>query len=182
MTRINKIVAACHLDDQNAAVLRCAAALAENQEAELHLLHVVVKKGSRRNAAEETRHARERLEMLLPADQIVNLTVRWEVRQGAVGKTIVDYAEEAGVDMIVMGSHRRGILARVVSTSKPSQVLKVASCPVVIVPVDREPTPATLLQIVEVLRETFGEFASGDRQAARVRRYPRRRGETLASR
>ena len=81
---------------------------------------------------------------------------------------IVDYAEESSIDMIVMGSHHRSGLSRIVSTSTPSQVLKAATCPVVIVPTDCEAHAATLAQIVRILHEAFGDCAPGDRQAAWV--------------
>jgi general secretion pathway protein E len=167
VTRIKKILAACRLDDPNVAVLGCAAALAEKQDAELHLLHVLPKKGGERNVQTEARHTREKLETMLPAEQVMNLKLHCAARQGTVSQSIVDYAEATKIDMIVVGSHHRGRLARVVSTSKPVQILKAASCPVVIVPVDHESTSASLQQMAELLQDTFGDVVPGDREAAR---------------
>jgi hypothetical protein len=75
MPRINRILAACRLEGHDGAVLGGATALAEKQEAELHLLHVLSKDGNETDAKVAARHAREQSEKLLPAEQVLKLTL-----------------------------------------------------------------------------------------------------------
>jgi len=43
---------------------------------------------------------------------------------------IIDYAGENGVDLIVMGTHGRGVLARILIGSVAEKVVRLAPCPV----------------------------------------------------
>ena len=54
-------------------------------------------------------------------------------RTGDAGQTIVAVAHAHGADVIVMGTHDRGWLRRVFTTSVPDQVLDDARCPVLLV-------------------------------------------------
>ena len=46
---------------------------------------------------------------------------------------IADYAEESDVDLIVMGTHGRGLLAHVFMGSVAERVVRIAPCPVLTV-------------------------------------------------
>lgn len=52
---------------------------------------------------------------------------------GHVGETLVKYAGGAGVDLIVMGSHGRSAVGRLLLGSVSNYVVKHAKCPVLIV-------------------------------------------------
>jgi nucleotide-binding universal stress UspA family protein len=54
-------------------------------------------------------------------------------RTGDAGQTIVAVADAHAADVIVMGSHERGWLRRVFTTSVPEQVVDDARCPVLLV-------------------------------------------------
>jgi nucleotide-binding universal stress UspA family protein len=51
---------------------------------------------------------------------------------------IVDYAEKEGVDLIVMSSHGRSGLSRMLIGSVTDKILRGAPCPVLVVPVEKE--------------------------------------------
>jgi universal stress protein A len=55
--------------------------------------------------------------------------------EGNPGDEIVDYARKIGADLIVMGTHGRGGLRRVLLGSVAEKVLRAACCPVLVVPV-----------------------------------------------
>jgi nucleotide-binding universal stress UspA family protein len=57
--------------------------------------------------------------------------------QGATVEKILEEAHRADADLIVMGSHGRGGLSRVVMGSVSEGVLRKAACPVLIVPARR---------------------------------------------
>ncbi|MCL6634204.1 MAG: universal stress protein [Peptococcaceae bacterium] len=53
--------------------------------------------------------------------------------QGHVGEALVRYAGDAGADLIVMGSHGRSAVGRLLLGSVSNYVVKHARCPVLIV-------------------------------------------------
>jgi nucleotide-binding universal stress UspA family protein len=53
---------------------------------------------------------------------------------GNPGDEIVDYATKIGADLIVMGTHGRGGLRRLLLGSVAEKVLRAACCPVLVVP------------------------------------------------
>jgi nucleotide-binding universal stress UspA family protein len=57
--------------------------------------------------------------------------------EGTPGEAIVDYATKIGADLIVMGTHGRGGLRRVLLGSVAEKVLRGACCPVLVVPARR---------------------------------------------
>ncbi len=56
------------------------------------------------------------------------------VLEGPVARTIVDFAEREGVDLIVMSTHGRSGLDRWVFGSVAEKVLRAAPCPVFLIP------------------------------------------------
>lgn len=61
------------------------------------------------------------------------LTVDYEVREGAPGQSILDAAAQSDADLIVMGSHGRGALGRIVFGSVAGHVVQHAHMPVLVV-------------------------------------------------
>ncbi len=56
------------------------------------------------------------------------------VLEGPIARTIVDFAESEGVDIIVMSTHGRSGLDRWVFGSVAEKVIRAASCPVLLIP------------------------------------------------
>jgi nucleotide-binding universal stress UspA family protein len=77
-------------------------------------------------AAEYLRHVAERL-------QSQGLSVNTETPQGEAESVIVERARELGAALIVMTTHGRGGLGRVVFGSVADSVLRHAPCPVLLV-------------------------------------------------
>ncbi len=71
------------------------------------------------------------------AKGITAVPVRTVVDVGAAAATIVDVARQHSVDQIVLGSHARHGIARMVLGSVAERVARTANCPVTIVPMDR---------------------------------------------
>ena len=161
-----KILVACDFGNSNELVIRSASDLAEKHDAELRLLHVLSKKEQNGNAQETIRHTKERLERLLPPEKTMKLACRWDVREGSPAKQIVRYAEENAVDLIVLGSHDRTGLGRLVGQDVPADVLKTAPCSVMIVPNHHETEAVSLMQVAEALRDEFGDALVGERETS----------------
>jgi len=73
------------------------------------------------------------IEPAMAALQAQGLSVESASRVGQVGDTIADFASEGGYDMIIMGSHGHGALARLVMGSVTTQVLAQCGVPVLLI-------------------------------------------------
>ncbi|WP_226480950.1 universal stress protein [Natrinema amylolyticum] len=81
---------------------------------------------------DEGRAAVDRVEELAPAD----VTVETKVLDGAPSQVIVEEADPAECDLIVMGTHGRGGIDRLLLGSVTERVVRRASVPVLTVQVD----------------------------------------------
>ena len=61
------------------------------------------------------------------------LSVKLYLRYGNISKQIVDVAEKEDVKLIVMGAHGKGLLTEILLGSVSTDVIRNASCPVLIV-------------------------------------------------
>ena len=80
--------------------------------------------------------AQEYLDKVADGLEEAGLTVHRVVRQGPAAGAIVDYADEMGIQQIVMATHGYGGISRWVHGSVAERVLQSASVPVVLVRVD----------------------------------------------
>ena len=146
MMALKKVLVATDFEPASESALRYGRVLARSFGAELHVLHIVENllahavdvysyasdaPGAQRDLEHD---ARARTEALLDDDD------RRELRAVAVTKTsngpadaILDYARENGIDLILMGSHGRGAVARFLMGSVAERVVRMAPCPVLTV-------------------------------------------------
>lgn len=76
--------------------------------------------------------AREILSGLESLAEEEGMSLDLEVREGSAEAEIVDFAEEWGADLIVMGRHGRGRVGKFLMGSTVSRVLQTAPCPVLV--------------------------------------------------
>jgi nucleotide-binding universal stress UspA family protein len=76
---------------------------------------------------------RRHLESRFADARAEGIAIETHVREGGAAHEIVRYAEEAGVDLIVMGTHGRNGLRRLVLGSVADTVLRRSPCPVLTV-------------------------------------------------
>lgn len=79
---------------------------------------------------ELTQAARQGLERLVQSQNLKDLNVHCDVREGTPVEEIVEYATEKEIDLIVIGTHGRGWLAHVLLGSTAEKVVRKAPCPV----------------------------------------------------
>ena len=144
---VRRVVAPLDLSDPAALAPRHAAALADAYGADLDLLHVVdaatVPTGGapvlgpvRVSAAEvqiRARRALERLAADLRAEFPAVGAVGVHVRLGSPAGDVVRFAEERGADLVVVGSHGRTGMERLLVWSVAERVVRSAPCPVLTV-------------------------------------------------
>jgi nucleotide-binding universal stress UspA family protein len=129
-----------------------AIGLARGEAAEMVLLHVIddaamVAEVSASMSAEQIVRARERLEeqrehglaLLAQADREATTaglrvqTVMRDAGQQRVGEVVVHEAQEAGCDLIVMGTHGRRGFRRLVTGSVAEWVVRASATPVLLI-------------------------------------------------
>ncbi len=115
-----------------------ASTLANQKGSTLHFVYVesdmTVFEGGHTSyvpTAEDIEQDRERLEKLVPAKEGVQFERHF--LQGVPAEKIVEFAEQNGIDLIVLGSHGRAGLARFLLGSVAEQVVRTGTCPVLTV-------------------------------------------------
>ena len=137
MLTIRTILCPTDFSESAQHAFRLAAALARDHRARLLVLHVAtpppfVFYGELQRALEQPGGYRHELEDRLrqvyePGPAV---TVEYRVVVGDPGAEIVSIAREAACDLIVMGTHGRTGLGRLLIGSVAEQVLRGAHCPV----------------------------------------------------
>jgi nucleotide-binding universal stress UspA family protein len=135
MLPFKTILVATDFSSASKVAFAVAAALARDYRARLIALHVVepLQMGfSEFNAYvgpdEDRGRAMEMLRALRAPSSAV--TIEHRLLEGAAADVIAETAEEIGADLIVMGTHGRSGLSRLVMGSVAEEVLRRAPCPV----------------------------------------------------
>lgn len=115
--------------------------VAEQNGAVVHAVHVidVTDLGHVSESDENPRNeGRELLEPILEAAERTALETVAEVLEGTPHERLVEYANEEGVDVIVMGTHGKSGLSRVLLGSTTEKVVRHSPVPVLTVREHRE--------------------------------------------
>jgi nucleotide-binding universal stress UspA family protein len=140
---LKKILVPTDFSDCSEAALKHGRALAETFDASLHLLHVVQDPYTQPWAAEAfpapladlleqwQAQARQRMTALIPESARGNVLTSAVV--GSPFSEILRYAEEQQVDLIVIGTHGRGLIGHMFLGSVAERVVRRAPCPVLTV-------------------------------------------------
>jgi nucleotide-binding universal stress UspA family protein len=142
LIELKKILAPTDFSPHSERAVRYACRLAERFGADLHLLHIlsdVIPAGPDPMLMpslppefyqENEERARETLHGLLKPDWGTPASVTAEVRWGSPVESIVDYAQDHQIDMIVIATHGRTGLSHVLLGSVAERIVREAPCPV----------------------------------------------------
>ena len=146
MITLKRILVATDFGEAADAALAYGRALARTFGASLDVLHVAEDVATRMLAGEmyvavpQTLQdeveaaARKQLEVRLIDNDPDPLPVRRVVLvSNAPAASIVMYAKDVGIDLIVMGTHGRGPMAHLLMGSVAERVVRLAHCPVLVV-------------------------------------------------
>jgi nucleotide-binding universal stress UspA family protein len=124
--------------ENSRVALSYASALARESSATVHLLHVTqpitptdTGFGGYAPAPIDLEALQQELEKIKPIGE--GLECKRDVRIGAAAASIVEYAKENEMDIIVMGTHGRTGLTRLLMGSVAEAVVRGAECPVITV-------------------------------------------------
>jgi nucleotide-binding universal stress UspA family protein len=137
MIVLRHVLVATDFEPASDAALVYGRALARNFGATLHLLHVAENQFLRPSPTDpsviKAAYMRSLNDRLTVEDRAtLNARAALEVSDETAG-TIVKYARDEHIDLIVMGTHGRGALAQVLTGSVAERVVRTASCPVLTV-------------------------------------------------
>lgn len=134
MLDVKRILFATDFSDCAQAALPHAIAFAEAYDAELHMLHCLVLHSGQPVPDDEPFEGEEEAREALGRAAQRGGSVRHEVRRGiAPAPAILDYADEHGIDLIVIGSHGRRGVRRLLLGSVAEEVARLSACPVLTV-------------------------------------------------
>lgn len=145
MIRLRKILFPTDMSDAAAEAQLYACALAEQFQAELHVLTVLQDIALMSpdpnvpwvipptNLVEVRQSVEEALEKVPSPEWCAGKTVVRVIRTGVPYVEIDRYAQEADIDVIVVGTHGRGGLTRFLLGSTAEKVVRKAPCPVLTV-------------------------------------------------
>jgi len=145
---VKKLLAALDFSEVTDEVVREAAALAETFGAELTVIHVAAPDPDfvgyeagpdtvRDTRAGELRGEHRKLQEIADGLRERGIPTKALLIQGPTVEKILDEAEQAGANTIVIGSHGHGALHRVLLGSVSEGVVRGATCPVHVVPARR---------------------------------------------
>jgi universal stress protein A len=137
MAIIKKILAPTDFSELSAKGVRYACQLANDIGAELIVINTVLLDESNTIDKREMAQHKQRLDDFVAtkiADGGVDLKIRKVVDAGQPYTAIVDCADKEGIDLIVMSSHGRSGLSRMLIGSVTDKVLRGSPCPVLVVP------------------------------------------------
>jgi nucleotide-binding universal stress UspA family protein len=141
MGMLKVILAPTDFSEISTRGVRYACQLAKDVGAELIIFNVVMVDES--NAIDKREMAAHKIRLdEFVTDKLAEAVAGLKVRQLVVGGqpfgAIVDCAETERVDLIVMSSHGRSGLSRMLIGSVTDKILRSAPCPVLVVPLDEK--------------------------------------------
>lgn len=128
----------------NSPAVKQAIGLAAETGAELHVLFVVEDLPYAPEMMDGQLEARLReigedaIEDIRARADEAGVTIETAIEDGIPNRTIIEYADENGIDLIVMGTHGRSGLDRYLLGSVTERVVRTAKKPVLTVQVDGE--------------------------------------------
>lgn len=141
MIKIRKILCPVDFSEASRNAVRYAHEFAKGMGAELVLLNIVEPRPMAVDMSlsyvplEEDleKAAREDLEEIIRMEKEKGVEVQAEVRIGTPSELILETAEELDVNLVILGSHGKSGLSRLLMGSVAESVVRKATCPVLIV-------------------------------------------------
>jgi nucleotide-binding universal stress UspA family protein len=135
MLHITKILYPTDFSSHSTQAYFHALALAEKHGASLTIMYVYAPsfgtEAAHGEGGRDREHWREQLEQIRPVDS--SIPVHHVFAEGDPATEIVRYAADAGIDLIVMGTHGRTGLDRLLMGSVAEKVMRDAHCSVLVV-------------------------------------------------
>jgi nucleotide-binding universal stress UspA family protein len=151
---LKRVLVAYDFSDYSELALKYGLSIAQEHQAELHLLHVLPPRLVNEPEiawypikGESAYHlAARRLQRVVPAEVHLWCDVKTAVSEGNAYREILSYAEKKEIDLISVGAHGVGFGMRALFGSNVDRVLRQAPCPVMVARPLKPAIPPTRLQ------------------------------------
>jgi nucleotide-binding universal stress UspA family protein len=154
---LKRVLVAYDFSDYSELALKYGLSMAQEHQAELHLLHVLPSRSVsdpeiawypiKGNSAYHTVACR--LQRVVPDEVYLWCGVKTAVSEGNPYREILNYAEKNEIDLICVGAHGAGFGMRALFGSNVDRVLRQSACPVLVA---RPLKPAVVLNAFELDR------------------------------
>ncbi len=136
---LKRVLSAHDFSPGSETALSYAISLAQEHQAELHLIHIVLFEALGLVAApagdeSEIQLMKRLLEEAVPAEVRLWCEVRVVVKGGQPSDEVLAYAEKQQIDLICLGKHGKGAGLTLLFGSNTDRVLRHARCPVLVAP------------------------------------------------
>lgn len=125
---LKRILVATDFSNDSELALQYALSMAQEYQAELHIMNVTSAPGVDRVFEQ----AADRLRNAVPEEAYLWCQIKHVIRAGYPYREVLSYAEENEIDLICMGKHGAGFAMRALFGSNTDRVLRQAPCPVLI--------------------------------------------------
>ena len=137
---IKRVLVAYDFSDYSELALKYGLSIAQEHQAELHLLHVLPTRSVNEPeiawypvGGESAYHtAARRLQRVVPSEVHLWCDVKTAVSEGHPYREILNYADKNEIDLISVGAHGAGFGMRALFGSNVDRVLRQAPCPVLV--------------------------------------------------
>ena len=137
---LKRVLVAYDFSDYSELALKYGLSIAQEHQAELHLLHVLPPRSMNETeitwfplGSESAYHtAARRLQRVVPSEVHLWCNVKTAVSEGHPYREILNYAEKNEIDLISVGAHGAGFGMRALFGSNVDRVLRQAHCPVLV--------------------------------------------------
>lgn len=136
MIQLSKILCPTDYSDSSDKAVRYAIEFARRVNAHVRFLHIQEPEGVLRKTGTEENPVSENFTRMLLAEKKKGLTADVKIVSGDPTETIIKHAHEWFADLIIMGSHGRNGLMRIMMGSVAEAVFRSAAIPVLIVKQD----------------------------------------------
>ena len=163
---LKRVLVAYDFSDYSELALKYGLSIAQEHQAELHLLHVLPARSVNEPEiawypikGESAYHtAARRLQRVVPAEVHLWCDVKTAVSEGNAYREILSYAEKNEINLISVGAHGAGFGMRALFGSNVDRVLRQAPCPVLVA---RPLKPRILLTRVQDCHELEAGLVNG---------------------
>jgi universal stress protein A len=141
MSMFKKILAPTDFSELSARGVRYACQLSKDVDAEVVIFNVVLLDETNVINKQEVERHEKRLDEFVAqkvSDLGADLKIRKVVDAGDAYGAILDCADNERVDLIVMSSHGRSGLSRMLIGSVTDKILRGSPCPVLVVPLEKD--------------------------------------------
>lgn len=137
---IKRVLVAYDFSDYSEVALKYALSVAQEYQAELHVLHVLPRRSlnepeiawSSLTGDAPYHKAATRLQKAVPPEAHLWCKIRNVVSEGQPYREVLNYAEKHEIDLISIGAHGAGFGMRALFGSNVDRVLRQAPCPVLV--------------------------------------------------